>query len=176
MSLTSIRHRLASAGSERGFTIIEIMVAVIILTIGAGAMGAVYMRVSDSQLDAKVRNRKVSAAETIFSQLRADPSWMSSGSACTKLQPGGKCDLSYEFASDPILTDADINLQLQATVTAEMVDSPLDGVGAEDTDSKPYDAFRVLVSIVDKDAQDPTEIAYSTSGTITASSRSLVGS
>jgi type II secretory pathway pseudopilin PulG len=143
--------RVASATrrDERAFTIVEVIIAALIVT--AVLAGAVYFMVGagKSQQGTMVRQRMASSADGIIQQVRSERTWLEATPSCRT----ATCDVSARFQPKPGNAEGPA---LRSRVTISPVDSDVDRVGFADEDGVRPDFYRieVVVSLAPGEAQE----------------------
>lgn len=134
--------RVTGSGSrdERAFTIVEVLIAALVIT--AVFAGAVHFMVGagKSQQKTLVRQRMAAAADGIVQKVRADRTWLAATPSCKT----STCDLSARF--QPAATNAR-GPQFAARVEVSPVDSDGDGRGGDDEDGVRPDFYRIQVVV-----------------------------
>jgi type II secretory pathway pseudopilin PulG len=137
---------------EAGALLIELIIAVVVLSIVAVAIGATLSATSVLEVNNQARNRLAAAGESLIERTRSDTTWMTSSACVATLDDGGSCDLSWIFDGsgtaqvDENLVDPAFGLIL-VEATASAVDSPDDGVDTADADGNRIDFYAVSLRL-----------------------------
>lgn len=139
--LTGQAPQVAVAGtrSAGGFTVVEVVIAVVLLAIVAGGLAQMSVSTSRSQLASKGDTAQAHAADTTVESLRSDPAWARTCAAA--------CTWSVDVPED--------EFTVRTTITARAVDSRSDGWGARpiaddgDRDRVIPDYYQVQVVVAD---------------------------
>lgn len=144
------------ARDERGFTVIEVVVAIMLIVVVMTSMAIAVAGGSKVQGAAKVRARMDATAQAVMESLRSDRSWMDT---CTPAKAPTTCpELSPRFTppASNILKDSSLKVTFElVTVNAVPVDSPGDGRDTDpdgDVDGVVPDYYDVTLTLKVPDA------------------------
>ena len=173
--------RLTLPRSERGFSMIEIVIAMLVLTLVGSAVAAGVVSSQKAGAKAKVADRQYAAAEAAFEFLQSDPRWARTNIAnCHTMGAGAlvvNCTntvLENLVKATSILKSPKTGAtQFQIAVKAIGYDSAADDTKANDIDGlRPdYYAVDVTITVVGNPAADPVRV----SGTIDPAGRASRG-
>lgn len=144
-----------AADSERGFSIVEVIIAVVVIAIGLTGLAALSGSTAKSSSSAKVRDQQSSIAQSIGDKLRADSGWVGTATeTCATVSSPATVTLTgsawltqrmrAELRADGINPEA-WNVQ----ATARKVDSAADGTcaGGGDADGVLPDYYDIDVVV-----------------------------
>ncbi len=136
---------------ERGFSIIEVIVAVVVVAIGLTGLVAMSGTSARSSSVAKVRDQQSSIAQSLGDKIRGDAAWAGTTPDTCATVPGtvnltGTPWLNQRLTAE--LANTGLNPeQWIVNAQARKVDSPADGVCPNDQDGVLPDYFDVDVSV-----------------------------
>ena len=139
--------RVSSSRRESGFTIVEVMIAALIITMVVA--GGVYFVAGSgkSQQKTLVRQKMAAAADDISQRVRADQQWLQENPDCKKRE----CDVSSSF---PVTRAKPNDPKMTAEVIIRPIDGAGDNVGADDLDHVTPDFYRIQIGVeLDKSEQ-----------------------
>ncbi|MCW2959616.1 MAG: hypothetical protein JWM25_1244 [Thermoleophilia bacterium] len=139
------------ARGERAFTIVEVLVAALLLTVVISGLALAVSSGMRAQSAANSSKSLYAVAQRSFDHLRGDRDWMQS---CTTVGRG--CNISsfvpVELLEDRAAGETCVPGQPYRhelrVATATPVDSPIDKVGAADTDQRIPDYYTVHLEVV----------------------------
>src|SRR4051812_44464325 len=70
-----MRRSMATMRRQDGFTVVEVIIAVLLIAIVVGTIARFSVNSASLQLTAKTRDKQVSVAEGLLEKLQADQSW-----------------------------------------------------------------------------------------------------
>lgn len=136
---------LQRAGGDAGFGLIELVVAIVILAIGAAALAQSFMQVSHLQTANKIRSQRTAVAQAIFNRVIGDQKWSNDATCgygarnCRPAQTGANfLNITngsarapgigwYEVVDSTLIDAVDNQVKYQANVIATPRDSNSDG-------------------------------------------------
>jgi type II secretory pathway pseudopilin PulG len=167
--------------SERGFSIVEIIVAMVVLTLVGSAVAAGVVSSQKAGAKAKVASRQYSVAEAAFEFLQSDPRWARTNIAnCHTMAPTATSVNCTSSVLQTLVKGTSIlkspktgAYQFQAAIKAVGYDSEADDTGANDVDGlRPdYYAVDVTVTVIGNPGATPVKV----SGTIDPAGRASRG-
>lgn len=130
---------------QHGFTIVEVVIAMLVLVIVAGAAVAVVSSTSRTSERAKIVDRQRAIASAVIERAQADRSWITTFAcgvgACTGVRD------EFVRPDDPLLREDEGTFRHQVAFEAQGVDSPTDGLGAADANRQVPDRFELTVTV-----------------------------
>lgn len=141
---------------ERGFSIIEVIVAVVVLAVVVGGATAVFGSSTSATSAARVRDKQTAVANEAMAKMQADASWaLECRRRQTPFNPSQPdCDLTQWISTQPALrtigqvVDADgSRMTFRVHAIATGVDLTADGRAPNDADGVVPDLYRLRVTI-----------------------------
>lgn len=141
--------RRSTAGHERGFSIIEVVIAALLLAVVIAAATAVFAGSTRTGATLRVKDRQTALANQLLAKLQADPTW---ATHCKTQANPDQCDVSpwiEQRGYDQLgrITDASGTMQFDVLATARGFDLPTDGTGEDDADGVRPDVYRITVTV-----------------------------
>lgn len=156
----------ARACAREGFTVIEVIVAMMLILVVAGGVGMAVVGSSKVQGSAKGKTSLNETAQRVFESLRGDRDWMDS------CRTRSSCDLSGQVPAG-LLEDRSLGKRCGTgsttyrheltTATAWPIDSDVDGTAADDADGIVPDYYRIRI-VVDVPTCDQVRLGRPLSG------------
>ena len=134
---------------ERGFSIVEVIIAVLILAFVVVGATAMFAGTTHTTASAKVRDKQTALSNQLLAKLQADPSW---ATWCRSQRDPSNCDLT-RWMRDParrydrLGTLPGDDLRFTITAIATGTDLPADGTGTNDADGVRPDIYRLKVTV-----------------------------
>jgi hypothetical protein len=147
-----INDQHSHAHGEAGFSIIEVVIAALLLAVVVVGATAMFGSASHSSSTVKVRDKQVALANQVLTKLQSDPSW---STWCRAQTNPFDCNLS-RWMSDSTrrydqlgrVTDGGgTTLDFSFVVKAIGTDLPADGLNGADKDGLRPDVYRLSISI-----------------------------
>ncbi len=158
---------------ERGFTLIEVLIAVILLAIVAGGATMAIAGSTHGTSQVKIGDRQKSIASGVLNRLLANRAWIKTYNCGL-----GACDISSAIKQDDtLLAEPDGTIKHTVRVVATGLDLPSDtDASGKDADRQVPDVYRIDVTVT---TDAPSEVValkpWSVSGTLDMSVRSTTG-
>lgn len=158
---------------ERGFTLIEVLVAVLMISIVAGAATMAIASSTRSGQHVKIADRQKAIASGVLNRALANRDWIKANS-CVKVGP---CTINgFVGAEDPLLREPEGSVKHSVAVTAVGVDLPNDGIGAADADRQVPDVYRIRVTVTTQAPETAGRFQpYSIDGSLNMAVRARTG-
>ncbi|MBC7643684.1 MAG: prepilin-type N-terminal cleavage/methylation domain-containing protein [Thermoleophilia bacterium] len=129
---------------DAGFTLIEVIIAMVILAMVVGASASAIAVSTHSSTKTKIISRQREVANAVLHRATANTSWIKTYNCGVGVCSGAVN--AYVPANDPLLDEPDGTVTHRVSFTATGIDRADDGVGAADGDQVIPDAFRLEVS------------------------------
>lgn len=154
---TSAVHPVPSSRVEDGFSIVEVIVAALVLAFVVAGATAVFTSSTRSVSASRVHDRQTAVANEAMAQMQGDPSWAaycrSRRNPFNAARPD--CDLNPWLATRPAIrnmgnvTDATgERMEFHISAIATGVDLQADGLNGNDADGVRPDVYRLRITIV----------------------------
>lgn len=139
----------SAARRERAFSIIEVVIAALLLAIVIAAATAVFAGSTQSGAAMRVKDRQTALANQLLSKLQADPTW---ATHCKAQADPNQCNISPWIAQRGYnqlgrITDASGTTEFRVEAQARGLDLPADLQGADDKDGVVPDVYRIQVTV-----------------------------
>lgn len=135
--------------SEHAFSIVEIIIAALLLSVVIAAATAVFAGSSGAGATMRVKDRQTALSNQLLAKLQADPTW---ANWCHAQPNKATCDVApwlqqRGYDKLGVLVDSSGTMQFLVSATAHGIDLPTDGIGAKDTDGVYPDVYRIDVTV-----------------------------
>ncbi|MCW2955636.1 MAG: hypothetical protein JWO69_505 [Thermoleophilia bacterium] len=128
--------------SAAGFTVVEVIIAVLLLTVAMTAVGMAAMSTSSARGSARLQSALTGAGVRAQEDVASDRTWMS-----TCVMGVAECDVAGVLSTEALKLDDVDGVATVFSAKAEPLDSEVDGVGERDADGVTPDFYRVTIVI-----------------------------